>query len=200
MNISKRRKIAYSIITVVSLLCAMEILSQAVLYFSIKSRSGKPVEEINHGQPLPYEFKPGSEGLVGGGLAKINEAGLRGGPLAEAGSRKRVLCLGGSTTFGTGVTNDGTYPAFLQRFLDRQSPGEFFVINAGMPGYSSLGNLDFLIYRGTELKPEFVIISTGFNDVTSVHGLMRKPWQSSSIFERFGLFRLHRPGLGHSRP
>jgi len=82
----------------------------------------------------------------------------------------RIVCLGGSTTYGVGVVDSGdTYPAALERLLngDLRPPGwaAVEVFNLGVGGYTSkevLGNLE---RHGLPLEPDIVLIHSGVNDV-----------------------------------
>ena len=50
----------------------------------------------------------------------------------------RIVCLGGSTTYGDGVEDwHFTYPALLQDSLRARGIGDVEVVNAGVSGYSS---------------------------------------------------------------
>lgn len=43
----------------------------------------------------------------------------------------RVVCIGGSTTYGIGASDNATYPYILQQKLNAVAPGRFEVINLG---------------------------------------------------------------------
>lgn len=94
----------------------------------------------------------------------INEAGLRGDPPTESAGVYRVLCLGDSITFGDKLDQSETYPAALGRLLRERWPGKpVEVVNAGVPGYSSLQGLK-LWRRLESTEPAVVIVAFGFND------------------------------------
>ena len=61
---------------------------------------------------------------------RINELGLRGASLAEA-SERRVLFLGDSFTFGSGVTEDESFVSLVDEALGE----EVTAVNGGHPGY-----------------------------------------------------------------
>ncbi|MEW6143507.1 MAG: GDSL-type esterase/lipase family protein [Thermodesulfobacteriota bacterium] len=83
----------------------------------------------------------------------------------EDGDLIRVAVLGGSSTFGTGLTDLDTWPAILQRKL-----GEgFSVINYGVPGYSTAEAIVQTALIVPELEPEFVIFYEGWNDIHNYH-------------------------------
>ncbi len=74
----------------------------------------------------------------------------------------RIICLGGSTTFGHEVKADQAWPAATERVLKAKGI-EAEVINAGVQGYGSRQLL--LRYRRdiAALKPDYVIIYEGWN-------------------------------------
>ncbi|HKK20059.1 MAG TPA: GDSL-type esterase/lipase family protein [candidate division Zixibacteria bacterium] len=94
----------------------------------------------------------------------INTAGLRGSDFDPHKSRYRILALGNSCTFGWGVRYQYIWTTRLQEILDRQSPGKYEVINAGVPGYSSFQGKAFFENELYELQPDMVLIMFGWND------------------------------------
>ncbi len=91
---------------------------------------------------------------------RINGAGFRGAETSSVPSVPRILLLGGSSAFGTGVSADeDTLPAKLQPLV-----GGAEIINAGVVGYESGQELAFLIGRGVDYKPSLVMTFDGFND------------------------------------
>src|SRR5687768_17000662 len=53
--------------------------------------------------------------------------------LRETKSARRLLTIGGSTTYGMNVPQDATWPAVLERHLNEDAPG-WEVVNLGMLG------------------------------------------------------------------
>lgn len=77
----------------------------------------------------------------------------------------RVAVLGGSSTFGIGVTDLDSWPAILQRKLGKG----FSVVNYGVPGYSTAEAIIQMSLIVPELKPQFVILYEGWNDIHNYH-------------------------------
>jgi lysophospholipase L1-like esterase len=96
-----------------------------------------------------------------------NAHGLRGADRDDeaAKSRLRVLCMGDSITFGVSLADDETYPARLERALrDRLGPDVApVVVNAGVPGYSSVQGMR-LLDELASFKPDVVVWWFGMND------------------------------------
>jgi lysophospholipase L1-like esterase len=84
------------------------------------------------------------------------------GPSADRKNRVRVVCMGGSTTFGHEVNAEQAWPAATERVLKTEGI-DAEVLNAGVQGYGSRQLL--LRYRRdiAELQPDFVIIYEGWN-------------------------------------
>jgi lysophospholipase L1-like esterase len=109
-------------------------------------------------RPHPYRVYtliPGARSQTG--RISINSHGFRGPEieLHKPTDTVRIACLGDSTTFGDTATTDGhTYPAHLERLLREHyaksggRPSRIEVINAGVPGYTTL---EALIYFETKL-------------------------------------------------
>ena len=93
----------------------------------------------------------------------VNRFGLRGvgTPAETPGPRPRILCLGGSTTFGMSVTDGLEWPARLEAHLG----GRVEVVNAGRPGATSCVNYQYLRDRLVRLRPDVVVLYEGFNDL-----------------------------------
>jgi len=77
----------------------------------------------------------------------------------------RIAIFGGSTTFGTGVTDKDTWPALLQEKLGRK----YAVMNYGIPGYSTAENIIQMSLVAPEKKPDIVIFYEGWNDIRNYH-------------------------------
>ncbi|HVS09502.1 MAG TPA: SGNH/GDSL hydrolase family protein [Planctomycetota bacterium] len=83
----------------------------------------------------------------------------------------RILCIGSSSTFGAGVRQEeATYPAQLERILDRKRPGGWAVEvgNCGVPGYTTAMELIDLELRRLELCPDAIVIYEGANDAGAI--------------------------------
>ena len=78
---------------------------------------------------------------------------------------KNVVCLGGSTTFGTLVTDEDSWPYQLQEKLGP----DYNVYNMGIPGYSTMEAMIQLITIVPELKPQIIIVYEGWNDIRNYH-------------------------------
>ena len=84
-------------------------------------------------------------------------------PAVQPGTERPViLAVGESTTAGYGVPSDLSYPAQLQKELDKRGY-HYRVANHGVSGsttFDALGRFD----RGLALRPKIVLIALGGND------------------------------------
>lgn len=112
---------------------------------------------------LAWRLRPGA--LDG----EINELGLR-GDCAPAPNKTaaefRVLCIGDSCTFGSGVGMTETYVACLERQLQELRPDRHVhAISAGVPGYSTQQNRVMLDRILPRVAPDYAVLYCGaWND------------------------------------
>lgn len=85
-------------------------------------------------------------------------------PAKPAGSL-RVLCLGDFFTFSAGVDDSDTYPEQLANDLAQRAPNTpIDVINAGIPRYGLLDEIDYYLEKGRPLHPDVVVLQLYAND------------------------------------
>lgn len=79
----------------------------------------------------------------------------------------RIVCLGGSSTYGHGPSSDATtWPGRLQTLLNATSGSTVVeVINGGCQGYSSFESLINLSIRMVDLEPDLVLVYHAINDM-----------------------------------
>jgi lysophospholipase L1-like esterase len=148
---------------------------------------------------------------------RINSLGLRGDEIDGQKSRKRIITVGNSCTFGWGLADRLIYPTQLEELLGE----EYEVINAGIPGYTSHQGRKFLENELIDLRPDILLIMFAWNDhwaaasgiadrdqqfppeiiigmqnlVSRLHTyrLLKKMWLSSIEANPVSLFDRHRP-------
>ncbi len=108
---------------------------------------------------LVYELKP-NVNTDGYGKEHIetNSAGYR-SPERDP-SKPIIAMVGDSYTFGHGVNNDETNPAYLQKEFP-----EYYVLNAGVDGYNIEQQALTMRSKIAPLKPEVVVVEFVFNDM-----------------------------------
>ncbi len=113
----------------------------------------------------------------------------------------RILCLGDSCTYGTGVRLADSWPQRLEELLATHFDDRVVeVINGGVPGYSSDQGLTFLDRWQSILDPDLVMITFGLNDSRHWdlqhhqergHGLCRTDREQRRLLDR-PIVHLHR--------
>jgi len=97
-----------------------------------------------------------------------NSLGLRNREVAakKPGSL-RILFLGDSLVWSGESTSGALYTEILEQRLNARPMREahFEVINAGVPGYTTYQELEFLKLYGLDMEPDVVVLGFVFNDV-----------------------------------
>ena len=113
-----------------------------------------------------YELTPNFAKLFTGGTYKgmwltTNAMGLREPPLERvASSEVRILALGDSFTFGTGIDREATWPVQLERALMQRLPNrQLAIVNAGVPGYGLAQMRDMAEELLPQIKPQLLILA-----------------------------------------
>jgi lysophospholipase L1-like esterase len=81
----------------------------------------------------------------------------------------RIACLGGSSTYGTGPSSNGTtWPAVLEQRLAEALPGRRVeVLNGGVPTWTTTESLISLQSRVLPYEPDLVLVYHGMNDASA---------------------------------
>ncbi|MGQ0553566.1 MAG: SGNH/GDSL hydrolase family protein [Planctomycetota bacterium] len=117
---------------------------------------------------LGYELVPGYRSDD----ENVNRQGLRGAEIgAKAAGERRVLAMGGSTTWGHKVDDDETWPVYLEQQLNadalsaaQQAAGATRVLNGGVSGWG-LEQIVLALRHGQieRLQPDLVLVFEGWN-------------------------------------
>ena len=94
----------------------------------------------------------------------------------------KILCSGGSTTFGSFLNNNETWPALLENEL-RTKGIDCNVINGGVPGWNSSNEFSRFLTDVDRIKPNLVILHQGWND-EFVFSELKKKELCENNFER----------------
>lgn len=132
---------------------------------------------------LPYLLRPGAEVVhrfgssprgyldEGGSLTyRINALGWRSSPLdpEKRPGSFRILGLGDSITFGTGVREEDLFLSRLRDALERDAPGRYEVWNLGIMGFNTAHEVALLRHAGLALDPDLVVLCYVLNDAETV--------------------------------
>lgn len=94
-----------------------------------------------------------------------NSLGFRGAEFTNKGTKKRVVTIGGSTTYCVDVSNSDTWPARLEKLLG----DGYEVLNLGIPAHSTAEHLYLLGSLVPRLEPDIIIMQVGLNDMHCMH-------------------------------
>jgi lysophospholipase L1-like esterase len=116
----------------------------------LKKRADDPV--------LGHEHVPSKAATLQSVDIRLNERGLRGGPVpAPAPGQRRVLFLGSSVTLGWGVPEAETVEARLEQML--KARGENVVVmNAGIGNYNAERYVQRFLTTMTDLQPTDIVV------------------------------------------
>ncbi len=148
------------------------LLFTAVLSFTMAGWS-QHLETRWMVQPAPnadmtYMLQPNGEFITFGVPFQTNELGFRDKPISEKTPNLfRILCVGDSVTFGTGVTNEETFSNVLEEMLQEYAqPGVTIdVINMGVSAYNARNIRGQLEEYLPVLKPDVVVYVFVENDL-----------------------------------
>lgn len=184
---TRRRKLLFSLVALAIALLLVELGTKAWLHWvadedafrryasisQLRARYGVFDRYRSH-RHLGFALAPG---FVQGDT-RHNSLGFRGEELAidKPEGTTRIVCCGGSTTYGFGVHNDDlTMPKLLQ-FVLREQGRQVEVVNAGCPGWTTFETLINFESRVLDLAPDFVVVYHGINDV-----LARMVWPPEAM-------------------
>ncbi|MCR4344577.1 MAG: SGNH/GDSL hydrolase family protein, partial [Candidatus Scalindua sp.] len=101
----------------------------------------------------------------------------------------RILAIGDSFTYGSGVTTEETYPNQLKNILKAKYHNTSFqILNLGHPGYNTTQEYKELLDHGLADNPHLIVVGFVLNDAETIadykfrtHGINIDPSHTSSI-------------------
>jgi len=176
------------------LLVGMEVLGQVIFYvwkgypvFRPPARSEQGVVELHPylvGRPRGSVRVEDKGKVVTTTPLHTRWTGAPANPVAL-----RVAVLGGSTTFGAGVTDTDSWPARLQAIL---GPG-YAVTNFGMLGYSTAEGIVQMALLVPETRPDIIVFYEGWNDIRNYHDSVPSPDYYSHGMRQYATLQLAPP-------
>ncbi len=99
-------------------------------------------------------------------LCRINSLGMRGPELGAKGEEElRLMTLGDSTVFGTGVAEDSVFGSVTAKALSQSTGRRVQLANGAAPGHDSSQSLATLRLHGATVAPDWVVIANLWSDV-----------------------------------
>ncbi len=102
----------------------------------------------------------------------------------------KIAVLGGSTTFGVGVTDSDTWPWLLQSRLGKG----YQVTNYGVPGYSTAENVIQMALIVPESRPDVIVAYEGWNDIRNYHDTDLRPDYFGAGMGQYSNLKILPPG------
>ena len=172
-----RRTIALNLLTFAAIVALVEVVGQLHFRWTsgawLRARALQHLEDARASDSVferhPYLVaRPKREAQVGRDRAMISTTSLRTrttSPTPPRSGAIGVAVVGGSTTFGTRLTDADTWPWLLQ---ERLGDG-YAVVNYGVPGYSTAENIIQMALVVPEARPRVVVFYEGWNDIRNYH-------------------------------
>ncbi len=149
---------------------------------------------IENDPELFWRLAPGRRMGAGEGWARgviSNRQSLREDheiPRPRPAGETRILFLGDSCTFGTGLLHHQGFVDRVEQRLAARHGGAVECINAGVPGYTLFQGWRFLETLGFGFEPDLVVLTFGWND--------RSEWDALGDRKHFEALRATRPPAG----
>ena len=138
------------------------------LFYPAPKLRKEPQVQITLDARMGYRNKPNQDAFEMDAPVHINALGFR-GPDFEPERRPdslRVLGLGNSITFGSGLADHETYLAYLEGRLKTVYLGRHVeVLNAAMDGFTIRQYVPFLERVLPRVKPDVVLLAAAFRDL-----------------------------------
>lgn len=116
-----------------------------------------------------YVMRPGFRGKTSYGIPiRVNAVGARGPEISLPKRRRtfRILLLGDSIAFGSGIREEDSFAALLVRALNAREDGmRYEVVNFGTSGYNAAQERNLLRMKAPALEPDLVLVASFSNDI-----------------------------------
>jgi lysophospholipase L1-like esterase len=121
------------------------------------------IEKIILPKNIVYEVEQNETKLIDNKIIHSkNSLGFRGVEPNE--NKKKVICMGGSTTECFYLSDGKDWPNLIAKKLERKDT-HFWLNNAGMDGHSTFGHIKMLEKYIVPLKPKYLVLMCGLNDL-----------------------------------
>ena len=132
---------------------------------------------------VPYQLRPNGLGKQNFGsnpdgyfdedstlTYRINSLGFRGAEttLEKPDNTVRIVVIGDSFTFGSGVRSEHTFPSAMDDFFSEKNlEKDIEVLNLGAGRYNTVNEVSLLFHRGGRFDPDIVVICFFLNDTNA---------------------------------
>jgi len=173
------------------LFVAFVVIGELVLRHFIPSWGHWGLVELTS-TPITYEMKPNLQIVREGVEIRTNSDGFRDTDFSGEPKPGQFLIavLGDSFVFGQGVPQSETFPAVLQKLLNRSQTTETFrVWNLGVSGYNTEQESYLLKSFVLPRKPNWVVVGYNINDLEPIgidpNAVEKEQYDESPLIDRF---------------
>jgi len=184
VEISKTKSVIFSIFLTLLFLFVIEMGVRAYFYLTTSNSYylfyGFVIDESEHDNQKEgyFKFFPNKDlrqGTTSHTIpTRINSHGFRGQDFSiDRDERRRIVTMGGSSTFGYYSRDEFTYPSIMQSYLNESdnTTERYEVINVGIPHMQTKHIVKMLEAEVLSFKPDVITLYSGCNDTWSLYGL-----------------------------
>jgi len=189
IQVSYKKQFVFLFLLTLTFLIVVEVLVNIWLYYFYRcdfedneifkdmdeeSKKKFCLESLGHGfvkQSVSWEKGTRVAEVTGGideSIVHFNSEGFRGPEFTKIKQENsfRIFAIGGSTTFGSGVFDNQTWPYYLQQMYEQTNLGpKVEVINIGFASWWSKPETEQIKNKFIEYEPNLFIVYDGWNDV-----------------------------------
>jgi hypothetical protein len=181
---SPLKKSLFAGLLLLGILALTELTASLIYYFRLPETSREALElsiglratdaySVLRYVPHPYfNYISNPEYKSSNGYKPHNAAGLRLTNCCRTPKEPgeiRLVAVGGSTTYGMNFTKESAvWPGLLEKALRNKFGASLYVINAGVPYYTTFEIIGMMAMRVPEFLPDVILIHTGLNDAFTV--------------------------------
>lgn len=159
-NLSIRKKVAFAVVVSAGLLLAVELVLSVV---GVRSRSALDDPWVGFDRSVPL-WIPANDGQMTTSPAKLRYFNQQSFSATKPANTMRVVCVGGSTTYGRPFDDSTSYSAYLRMLLPIADPShDWEVINAGGVSYASY-RVAAVMEETARYDPDVFIVFSAHNE------------------------------------
>ena len=170
------KNVGLSLVVLVIIFVIIEIAFRLIVGSPVHTRGQRIAQRRQEGD-IKYALEADIDREFAGARVVTNSLGLRDfRPPHKTEDAEQILILGDSFTFGYGVPLEESYPGALESILNEGSDGpRYEVINAGVPGYDTVDEVEFLMSIIKHYSPRWIIVGLHPGDFVSHEQLKQRP-------------------------
>jgi hypothetical protein len=168
------KNVGLSLIVLVIIFAIVEIAFRLIVGSPLQTH-GQRIAERREGD-IKFTLEANIDREYAGARVVTNSLGIRDfRPPHKSEDAEQILILGDSFTFGYGVPLEESYPGVLESILNRGGGPRYEVIDAGVPGYDTVEEAEFLKSIIAYYSPKWIVVGLHPGDFMSQEQLKKKP-------------------------